>query len=53
MSREDYAELLLARFPARGITGGGARRMDYLVPAGFSRWTRHTSSSAYNHGPPD
>ena len=52
-SREDHAEFLLARFPARGITGGGAHCIDHRVPAGFSRWARHTSSSAYQHGPSD
>ena len=52
-SREDYAELFLARFLARGITGGGARRMDHRVPVDFSRRTRHTPSSTYQHGSPD
>ena len=46
-SREDHAELLLARFPASGITGGSARGMDHRVPAGLSRRARHTKSLAY------
>ena len=52
-SREDYAELLLVRFPARGITGGGDRHMDHCVSADFSRRTRHMPSSAHQHSPPD
>ena len=50
MSREGYAKFFLARFLAQGITGGGARRMDHRVSAGFSRWTSRTPSSAYQHG---
>ena len=30
-SQEVHAELFLARFPARGVKGGGARRVDYRV----------------------
>ena len=52
-SREDNAELLLARFSARGIMGGGNRRMDHRVSTGFSRRIRHTPSSAHQHSPPD
>ena len=42
MSREDHAELILARFQARGVTRGSARRVDYRVPARVSRWARHS-----------
>ena len=41
--REDHAELLLARFSARGVTGGGAHRVNYHMPACVSKRARHTS----------
>ena len=52
-TREVHVELLLARFPARGITRGGDRHMNYRVPTCDSRRARHTSSSAYQRGPSD
>ena len=50
-SREDHTELLLAKSPARGVTGGGARRVDYRVPSRVTRRARPTSPSPYQHGP--
>ena len=45
-SREDHAELLLARFLAWWVTRGGVRCVDYCVPDCVSRRARHTSPLA-------
>ena len=44
-------ELLLVRFPARGITGDSPRRVVYCMSACVSRQARHTSPSAHQHDP--
>ena len=50
-SREDYVELLLARFPARGVIGDSACRVVYRMLACVSRRARYTSRSAHQHEP--
>ena len=53
MSRENHAEFLLERSPARGDTGSSAHCMEDRVSAYILRRARQSKSFAYQQGPVD